>query len=234
MTRERRAAGAGAVGLRSHVVSRRRGARKCPPRFPTRGAGPQCAAHPLRSGSSPTTAIPAATRQRRTRRASEGCAHGRALATAPAHGRQHTGASPPRRGPAPRQVLQPQQPLLSLGLFCRPLTFTLPDGPSAGMVWLSILFLISVAMVRKAVSTLLALLAEVSRKGMRFLSANSLAASKRTWRASPMARSDLLPTSNLDTFSRAYLLISTSQSFTLSNEFLLVTSYTTMMPWAPR
>jgi len=65
-------------------------------------------------------------------------------------------------------------------------------------------------MVRNAVSTLFAVLDEASRKGMRFLSANSLATSKRTCRASPIARSDLLPTSSLDTFSRAYLLISTS------------------------
>jgi hypothetical protein len=56
-------------------------------------------------------------------------------------------------------------------------------------------FLISEAMVKKAVSTLVEFLADVSRKGMPSESANSLAALKST--TFFVVRSHLLPTSSL-------------------------------------
>ena len=57
-----------------------------------------------------------------------------------------------------------------------------------------------------------------------------------TWRslASESPKSILLPTSSLLTLSRAYLSISVSQRFTFLKESMLVMSYTTMMPCAPR
>jgi hypothetical protein len=56
-------------------------------------------------------------------------------------------------------------------------------------------------MVEKASSTLVAALADVSRKGMPRESANSLATGYST--ALREARSHLLPTSSLTTFSQA-------------------------------
>mmetsp|Transcript_7955 Transcript_7955/g.27004 ORF Transcript_7955/g.27004 Transcript_7955/m.27004 type:complete len:229 (-) Transcript_7955:274-960(-) len=92
--------------------------------------------------------------------------------------------------------------------------------------------LICPAIFMKASSTLVAFLALVSRKGMFTVPANSLAVSVSTWRLA--VRSLLLPTRSLLTFSEAYLSISCSHVLTCSKVSASVTSYTTMMPWAPR
>eukprot|EP01084_Bolivina_argentea_P002120 3900_1 len=94
--------------------------------------------------------------------------------------------------------------------------------------WDCILFLICAAMVKKACSTLVAFLADVSKKGMVNSSANALAASYSTARL--LLKSDLLPTNNLHTFSEAYRSISNSHCLTLSKDSLSVMSYTMIMP----
>ena len=92
--------------------------------------------------------------------------------------------------------------------------------------------LISDAIVMNACSTFVADLADVSRNGIERPSARLLADSVSTCFLE--TRSDLLPTSSLFTPSEAYLSISCSHCFTLLNDSLSVTSYTTMMPCAPR
>jgi len=92
--------------------------------------------------------------------------------------------------------------------------------------------LICFAMVRKIVSTLVLVLADVSKKPIPMESANSFPCSVGTTRLS--GRSALFPTNIMSTSFLACRLISRSHIFTLEKDVSSVTSYATIMPWAPR
>lgn len=105
-----------------------------------------------------------------------------------------------------------QQPWLCLT--CWPLSGRLlPPAAPAAVGWVFIRALIWLAIVRKACSTLVDVLAEVSRNPIPRLSANSFPCSVETTRFP--VKSDLLPTRSLLTFSAAYLSISCNHCFTL-------------------
>mmetsp|Transcript_20605 Transcript_20605/g.53256 ORF Transcript_20605/g.53256 Transcript_20605/m.53256 type:complete len:257 (+) Transcript_20605:155-925(+) len=129
----------------------------------------------------------------------------------------------------PRRAQQ-QPPCLTDSVL--PVTVILALPPSFIAGWLAIRVLICAAIFMKASSTFVAFFALVSRNGILTVFANSLAVSVSTWRL--LVRSHLLPTSSLLTFSDAYRSISCSQVLTCSNVSESVTSYTTMMPCAPR
>merc|ERR1719223_666205 len=130
----------------------------------------------------------------------------------------------PRQGPGLGGAAGTAADLNMLGLPAWLLRETPPlfPPPAAALGWVFILALIWLAIVKNACSTLVAVLAEVSRNSIPRLSANSFPCSEETTRLE--VKSDLLPTSNLLTFSQAYLSISCSHCLTLLKDSLSVTS----------